>query len=468
MKGEIKIKLKTHPYLPTGVEAVEAEMLKELGLKSIDELFTDIPDKIKFKGKMNIPGPYSELEVKRIVAKLLEKNVSSMDIPVFLGAGVWPHYVPAVVDTIVGRLEFATSYTPYQAEISQGILQAQFEYQSMICELTGMDVANASMYDWATSLGEAALMASRVTKKTEIIIPYFIHPERKAVLKLMIEPAGMKMIEVNQDKETGQINLEDLKNKVSKNTAAIYVENPSYLGFLEEKVKEVGEIAHENGALYIVGVDPTSLGLLKAPGDYGADIVIGEGQPLGNSMNYGGPLLGIFACKEDFVRQMPGRIIGLTTTKKQNQRAFCMALQTREQYIRREKATSSICTNEALCAVAAAVYLSLLGPKGLKRLGEIIMIKSSYAMKKLNEIAGVKVPLFKAVHFKEFTVNFDETGKTALEVHKKLLKEGVHGGKIIKEEFPELGETMLCCVTEVHLKEDIDKLSNSLKKVLEE
>ncbi|MEM2356735.1 MAG: aminotransferase class V-fold PLP-dependent enzyme, partial [Candidatus Bathyarchaeia archaeon] len=280
-------------------------------------------------------------------------------------------------------------------------------------------------------------------------------------------PAKMKIIEVKHDKETGQINLEDLKTKISKNTAGIYIENPSYLGFLEEKVKEIGEIAHENGALYIVGVDPTSLGLLKAPADYGADIVVGEGQPLGNSMNYGGPLLGIFACKEEFVRQMPGRIIGLTTTKKQNQRAFCMALQTREQYIRREKATSSICTNEALCAVAAAVYLSLLGPRGLKRLGEIIMTKAIYAMKKLKEIPGVKVPLFKASHFKEFTVNFDETGKTVLEVHKKLLKEGVHGGKIIKNEFPELGETALYCVTEVHLKEDVDKLVNSLKKVLE-
>jgi len=442
-------------------------MLKELGLKNIEELFTDIPEKIKFKGKLNIPGPFSEVEVKRKIAKLLEKNVSSMDIPVFLGAGVWPHYVPAVVDAIIGRAEFATSYTPYQAEVSQGILQAQFEYQSMICELTGMDVANASMYDWATSLGEAALMASRLTKKTEFIIPHFIHPERKAVLKLMVEPVKIKIIEVNQDRETGQINLEDLKGKTSKNTAAIYIENPSYLGFLEEKAKEIGEIAHENKALYIVGVDPTSLGLLKAPGDYGADIVVGEGQPLGNSMNYGGPLLGIFACKEEFVRQMPGRIIGLTTTKKQNQRAFCMALQTREQYIRREKATSSICTNEALCAVAAAVYLSLLGPKGLKRLGEIIMTKSNYTMKRLKEEVGVKTPLFKAIHFKEFTVNFDETGKTALEVHKKLLKEGVHGGKIIKEEFPELGETALYCVTEVHLKEDIDKLVEALKKVLE-
>jgi glycine dehydrogenase subunit 1 len=442
-------------------------MLKELGLKNIEELFTDIPEKIKFKGKLNIPGPFSEVEVKRKIAKLLEKNVSSMDIPVFLGAGVWPHYVPAVVDAIIGRAEFATSYTPYQAEVSQGILQAQFEYQSMICELTGMDVANASMYDWATSLGEAALMASRLTKKTEVIIPHFIHPERKAVLKLMVEPVKIKIIEVNQDRETGQINLEDLKGKTSKNTAAIYIENPSYLGFLEEKAKEIGEIAHENKALYIVGVDPTSLGLLKAPGDYGADIVVGEGQPLGNSMNYGGPLLGIFACKEEFVRQMPGRIIGLTTTKKQNQRAFCMALQTREQYIRREKATSSICTNEALCAVAAAVYLSLLGPKGLKRLGEIIMTKSNYTMKRLKEEVGVKTPLFKAIHFKEFTVNFDETGKTALEVHKKLLKEGVHGGKIIKEEFPELGETALYCVTEVHLKEDIDKLVEALKKVLE-
>lgn len=458
---------RAHPYLPTGVEAIEAEMLKELGLRDVEELFKDLPESIRFKGKLKVPGPYPEMEVLRKIRNLLKKNVSSSDMPVFLGAGVWPHYVPAVVDAIVGRTEFATSYTPYQAEVSQGILQAQFEYQSMICELTGMDVANASMYDWATSLGEAARMAARLTKRSEFLIPHFLHPERKSVLKLMAEPAKIKVIEVAQDGETGQMDLEDLKEKTSGETAGVYVENPSYLGFLEEGVKAIGEVAHDRGALYVAGIDPISLGILKDPGSYGADIVVGEGQPLGNSMNYGGPLLGIFACKEEFVRHMPGRIIGLTTTIDQKYRAFCMALQTREQHIRREKATSSICTNEALCAVAAAVYLSLLGPEGLKRLGETIMVKSHYAMRKLQEIDGVKVPLFNAVHFKEFTVNFDGTKKAVEHVHKRLLKEGVHGGKIVKGEFPELGETALYCVTEVHSKGDIDKLALSLRKVLE-
>ncbi|HID16930.1 TPA: aminomethyl-transferring glycine dehydrogenase subunit GcvPA [Candidatus Bathyarchaeota archaeon] len=442
-------------------------MRKELGLKDVEELFRDIPEGIRFKGKLRVPGPYPEMEVLRKIKNLLKRNASSSDMPVFLGAGVWPHYVPAVVDNIVWRSEFATSYTPYQAEVSQGILQAQFEYQSMICELTGMDVANASMYDWATSLGEAARMAARLTKKSEFLIPHFLHPERSSVLKLMAEPAGMKIIEVNQDKETGQMDLEDLKGKTSRETAGVYVENPSYLGFLEEEAKAIGEVAHDRGALYVVGVDPTSLGILRDPGSYGADVVVGEGQPLGSSMNYGGPLLGIFACREEFVRQMPGRIIGLTTTIDQKYRAFCMALQTREQHIRREKATSSICTNEALCAVAAAVYLSLLGPEGLKRLGETIMVKSHYAMRKLQEVTGVKAPLFNAVHFKEFTVNFDGTKMTVEDVHKRLLKEGVHGGKIVKGEFPELGETALYCVTEVHSKEDIDKLASSLRKVLE-
>jgi len=459
---------KPHPYLPTGVEEIRREMMKEIGIDDIDELFKDVPNEVKLKRRLQIPGPYSELEVRQQIAKTLEKNTSSADIPIFLGAGVWPHYVPAVVEEIVQRGEFLTSYTPYQPEASQGMLQALFEYQSMICALTEMDFANCSLYDWASALGEAARMASRITGRNEIIVPHYLHPERLTTLRAYSEPAGIEIVEVRQDAETGQIVLEDLEKKLSSKTAGVYVENPSYLGYIETEVEAIGEVAHRKEALFMVGVDPISLGILKPPGDYDADIVIGEGQPLGNRMNFGGPLLGIFACRgERLLRQMPGRIIGMTTTIDGSQSAYCMVLQTREQHIRREKATSNICSNEALCAVAAAVYLALLGPRGLNSLCKTILTKSQYAMKRLSEIKGLGTPVFDAPHFKEFTVNFEGSGKTVQEIHQQLLRKGIHGGKIVSHEFPELRETALYCVTEIHARRDIDRLAESLAEILE-
>jgi len=278
---------------------------------------------------------------------------------------------------------------------------------------------------------------------------------------------GMRIIQVDYDETTGLLDVEDLKEKMNKEAAAVYVENPSYLGFVEEGVEAIAETAHDAGALFIVGVDPISLGLLKPPGDYGADIVIGEGQPLGNHMNYGGPLLGIFACRGEprMIRQMPGRIIGMTTTLDGSERGFVMTLQTREQHIRREKATSNICTNQALCAVAAAVYLSLLGPNGLRELAELITSRAHYATRRIGELPGVRAPLFNSYHFKEFTVSFEE--KTVEEIHTGLLSRGIHGGKSLVEEFPELGETALYCVTELHSKEDIDLLVSALEEVLQ-
>jgi len=454
--------------LPTGVEEIRREMMKEIGIDDIDELFKDIPSEVKLSRSLQIPGPYPELEVRRDIAKTLEKNTSSADIPIFLGAGVWPHYVPTVVEEIVRRAEFLTSYTPYQPEASQGMLQALFEYQSMICALTEMDFANCSMYDWASSLGEAARMASRVTGKNEVIVPHYLHPERLATLRAYSEPAGIEIIQVQQDPETGQIILEDLEKKLSSRTAGVYIENPSYLGYIETEVEAIGDATRRKGALFIVGVDPISLGILKPPGECGADIVIGEGQPLGNRMNFGGPLLGIFTCRgERLLRQMPGRIIGMTTTVDGSQRAYCMVLQTREQHIRREKATSNICSNEALCAVAAAVYIALLGPKGLKSLCKTILTKSQYAMKRLSEIKGLRTPVFDAPHFKEFTVNFERSGKTVEEINRHLLRKRIHGGKIISQEFPELRETALYCVTEIHSRRDIDMLAESLAEILE-
>ena len=457
-----------HPYIPNSQPEIKHEMMQEIGIKNIGELYADIPEKYRLTKPLNIPEGLSEFEVKKHVENLLSKNKTCNGMPVFLGAGCWPHYVPAVVKEIVQRSEFLTAYTPYQPEISQGMLQALFEYQSMICELTSMDVANSSMYDWASALGEAARMAARITGRREILIPKIIHPERAATLHVYAEPPGIMIEQVAYERENGQINLEDLKNKISDKTAAVYIENPSYLGFIETQVDEISKEAHAHGALFIVGVDPTSLGILKPPGEYDADIVIGEAQPLGNAMNFGGPLLGIFACRGDMnlIRQMPGRIIGLTTTMDGSGQGFCMALQTREQHIRRERATSNICSNEALCAVASAVYMALLGPQGLRELGETIMYKANYAMRLISEIDGVKAPIFKSAHFKEFTVNFDGAGLSVKEVHKKLLQHKIHGGKDISKEVPELGQTAIYCVTEVHSKEEIERLAEVLKEVL--
>jgi len=456
----------THPYIPNSKPEIKKAMMEEIGIENIDELYKDVPKRFMLKRRLNLPSPMSEYEVKRHVESLLAKNKTSQDMSVFLGCGCWPHYVPAVVENIIQRSELLTSYTPYQAEISQGMLQLLFEYQSMMCELTGMGVANSSLYDWASALGEATRMAIRFTSRREVLVPRIIHPERYATLKTYIKPVGICVRKVNYERATGQLNLEDLEAKVSDKTAAVYIENPSYFGFIETKGEEVAKIAHDHGALLVVGVDPVSLGILKPPGDYGADIVIGEGQSLGNPMNFGGPLLGVFACREDvtMIRQLPGRIIGMTTTQDGSNKGFCMVLQTREQHIRRQKATSNICTNESLCAAASAVYLALLGPSGLKELGEAIMLKSYYAMKRLSEIEGIRAPIFQSSHFQEFTVNF--ANRRVCDVHEGLLKRNFHGGKNVSKELPELGETALYCVTEVHSKADIDALADALKEIL--
>lgn len=456
---------RANPYLPNSVQEIKERMMERMGIRSVDELYSDIPEELRFRGELRIPGPHSEEEVRRIVTALLERNWR-FRCPPFLGGGVYPHYVPAAVDEIVGRAEFLTSYTPYQPEVSQGMLQAIFEYQSLICELVGLDVACASIYDWSSALGEAARMANRLNHRSTILVPHLMSPRRLAVLKTYTEPVGMKVRSVDYDRETGLLDLDDLMVKVNGRVSAIYLENPSYLGFVEEEAEAVGEIAHESGALFIVGVDPISLGLLKAPGDYGADIVIGEGQPLGNHMNYGGPLLGIFACRDNpqMIRQIPGRLIGMTETLDGTRRGYVMALQAREQHIRREKATSNICTNEALCALAGAVYLSLLGPTGLRELCEVLVSRARYAMRRICELPGVRSPIFSSFHFKEFTVSLLD--KSVNEVHKRLLERGIHGGKLLVE-FPELGEAALYCVTERHTKEAIDLLVSALGEALE-
>ena len=457
---------KIHPYLPNSVPEIKDKMLEEIGVMNINDLYRDIPDDLIYKGSLNIPGPHSESEVKQHVSEMLEEN-TSLKAPPFLGGGVWPHYVPLVVDEVIHRAEFLTSYTPYQPEISQGILQAIFEYQSLVCELVGMDVANSSLYDWATACGEAGLMAGRITRRDKILVQDLISPSRLEVLRTYTEPVGMKVELLEHDETTGQLEIDDLKDRIDDDIAMVYIENPSYMGFAEENADAIGEVAHDHKALFVVGVDPISLGILKAPGDYGADIVCGEGQPLGLHMNYGGPLLGILACKHEnrYIRQMPGRIIGITQEEASDRQAYTMTLQTREQHIRREKATSNICTNQALCAVAAGVYLSLMGPKGIRELAELVMNRARYAQRKIGELPGVRAPIFNSFHFKEFTVNFHY--KSLREVNAELNMNRIQAGIPLKKDFPEFGETSLFCVTEVHSKKHIDMLVSVLKEALE-
>ncbi len=441
-------------------------MLRELKVGDVQDLYSDIPTKFLLRRNLNLTGPFSELETFKRVSRILSKNVSYNDMSVFVGAGAWLHYIPAAVFEIISRSEFLTSYTQYQPETSQGMLMALFEYQSLMAELLEIDVVNASMYDWATALGEAGRMSKRLTGRSEVVIPRFTSPDRSAVLKTYIDPIGVRIIEVAQSRENGQIEIENLKKKVSSDTAAVYIENPSYLGFLENHVDAVSEISHDAGALFIVGVDPISLGIIRPPGDYGADIVVGEGQPFGNPVNFGGPLLGILACKDDIkmIRAMPGRIVGMTTTLDETQRAFSMSLQTREQHIRRGEANSNICTNNALSALASAVYLSLLGKSGIRELSEHILAKTKYAIKKFSSIDEVDVPLFKAPHFQEFTMRL-ERGQ-ANDVLTELSKKGICGGKSLAPEFPELRGSVLVCVTELHSKQNIDNYVETLDQLL--
>lgn len=456
-----------HPFIPNTRE-IREEMLREIGAASIDELFADIPHKIRLKRKLKLPAAMSELEAKRHVQAMLSKNKPFTQTLTFLGGGVWPHHIPAHVHSLAQRSEFLTSYTPYQAEVSQGMLQALFEYQSLICELTGLEVANASMYDWATALGEAALMCARVTRKRKFIVPKLISQERLSVLRNYVVGPALEVIEVGYGRRTGQLDLEELRGKLDGDVAGVYIENPSYLGFLETQVDEISSAAHKVGALFVVGVNPISLGLLKAPGDYGADIVVGEGQPLGNPVSFGGPSLGIFACGSDqrLLRQMPGRLIGMTTTLDGKRRGYCMVLQTREQHIRRERATSNICSNESLCAVTAAICLASLGSRGLRELAEICAANAKYAVRKLDGIDGLKAPIFDAPHFNEFTLNCDAAHTSVEKLNTLLLQHNIQGGKPLRGEFPELGETALLCTTELHSREDIDRLASALEGIV--
>ena len=443
------------PYIPN-TEADQKEMLKEIGAESIEALFCAIPQNLRLKTDLNLPSSLSEMELINEFRKLSEKNANLDEYVSFLGAGSYDHFIPALVDHLSGRSEFYTSYTPYQAEASQGLLQATYEYQSLICQLFKMDVCNASLYDGATALAEAVILAHKVNHGKKVLLAKSVHPEYGQVLTTYIKKTlGLSIIEI--DCQNGVTDLTQLKEKINKDTSCVIVQNPNFFGCLE-KVDEIEEITHQAGSIYIVSVDPISLGLLIAPGEYKADIAVGEGQVLGGQLNFGGPCLGIFTCKKKFLRKMPGRIVG-ETTDKEGRRGFVLTLQTREQHIRRERATSNICTNQALNALRAAIYLSTLGEKGLAKIAELCLQKSHYAAGRICHIPGFELA-FTTPFFKEFAVRCPISTDG---INKLLWDNKVLGGFDLGRFYPELKNSLLFCVTEKRTKGDIDRLIRLLE-----
>jgi len=439
--------------------SVKPLMLKTLRLDKIEDLFLDIPQKIKIKN-LNLSDGLSQQDTEKKLRKIAAKNKSYNDFLSFLGGGIKPHYIPAVVKSITSRSEFYTAYTPYQSEASQGFLQAMFEYQSMIAEITGMDVANCSLYDGITSLSEAALMCTRITKKKTFIIPCNISWEKKVVLTNYAKGPGIKIKEISYNDKTGKIDIDDLNKKIDDDTAGVYLENPNFFGIFEDDINKINKIVKDAGSIFVVGIDPVSLGITKSPGEYGADIVIGEGRALGNQMNFGGSSLGIFACKNEFLRQMPGRIIGITTDSD-GKRAFCMTLQTREQHIRRAKATSNICTNEGLCALAAVVYISWLGSEGFFNLSKTNFENGQKLAKLIDSLSGFKLR-FNGTHFNEFVVEGSIDPK---KLNKRLLQKEIQGGISLDDFYPELKNCMLIGTSEIHSDEDFERFASTLKEV---
>lgn len=427
------------------------QMLKEIGCDSIDSLFKAVPDSVRLKTNLNIPSAQSEMELVKQIKLLSNKNLNLDDYTCFLGAGAYDHYIPAAIDQLALRQEFYTAYTPYQPEISQGTLQVIFEYQTMISELTGLPVVNASMYDGATAMTEAAIMACESTRRSEIIISDSVHPESRQVLNTYAQFRNITVTELGY--KDGQTDLDALKNMINKNTAAVIIQSPNFFGIIED-MEAIESIVHENKSLLVMSADPISLALLKSPGEFGADIAVGDGQSLGNSLSFGGPYLGFMAVTEKLMRKMPGRIVGETIDKDGN-RGFVLTLQTREQHIRREKATSNICSNQALNALIATIYLTLMGKEGLKEAANLCLQKSHYAYNELIK-TGKFSPVFTKPFFKEFVVKSIEPVN---ELNSKLLKSNIIGGYDIEKNYHELKECWLIAVTEKRTKEEIDNLT---------
>ena len=448
-------------YIPH-TESDRAAMLAEIGVETVGDLFLDVPESARYP-ELELPSPLSELEILAELRSMSEENADLDHHACFLGAGAYNHFAPSVVGHVIGRSEFYTAYTPYQPEISQGTLQAIFEYQSMVCALTGMDVANASHYDGATSLAEAALMAVSASrgKRRKILVSPTVHPEYRATLRTYT-PGSDLTISNPSTKLRADLQYPISNTQFDDNTACLIIQNPNFFGQLlpASELKQLAEAVHAAGALLIVNTDPISLGLFTPPGEYGADIVVGEGQSLGNPLNYGGPYLGIFACREKYMRKMPGRLIG-ETVDTQGRRGFVLTLATREQHIRRERATSNICSNEALCALAAGAYLAAMGKSGLRKVAELCYHKAHYAAQGIAAISGFDLVGDKPF-FKEFVVRCP---KPPSQINQALLERGIIGGYDLGRDYPHLENHMLLCVTEMNSRAEIDRLVETLREI---
>ena len=429
-------------YIPSTVDE-QAEMLAALGIDSIDQLFADIPDEFR-NPTLDLPAPLSELEIQQELGQMAGKNRPMGSGPSFLGAGAYNHFIPAIVKALITRGEFLTAYTPYQAEASQGTLQVIYEFQTLICNLYDMEVANAGMYDGATSLAEATLMACRVTKREKVALADSISPAYIDVIRTYCQSQDI-VVEV----------VDPTNPPLDGETACLVLQYPNYFGYIEDQQKLV-DAAHAQGALAVVSCDPTAMGMLQTPGHYGADIVTGNGQPLGIPASYGGPYVGLFAAKQEFIRQMPSRLSGRTVDKN-GKTGYVLTLQTREQHIRRERATSNICTNEALYALASTIYLAAMGKQGMRQVAELCYHKAHYAAAQIGELPGYSLPI-SGSFFQEFVV---QCPTSPTEINKKLMERNILGGLDVSEKVP---NGMLLCVTEMNSKEDIDALVAALSE----
>ena len=441
-------------YLPLTEDDRQA-MLKEIGAASVEDLFKDIPPAVRLKGELALPPALSEMGALQHLSDLAQKNRHFQNTVSFMGAGIYDHFIPSVIKHVTGRSEFYTSYTPYQPEVSQGVLQAIFEYQTMICELTGMDVSNASMYDGGTAVAEGAVMGCGATRRSKVLVSRSVSPFYRAVLKNYFHSRGLELEEIPL--RDGCTDRHQLASLLSDDVATVVLQQPNFFGMVEN-MSGLADLIHEYKAVFLVAADPISLGLLQTPAEYGADIVVGEGQYLGVPASFGGPVLGIMAAREKFVRQIPGRIAGETVDSEGN-RGYVLTLQTREQHIRREKAASNICSNEALVALAASVYLATMGPQGMREVAEHCLQKTAYAREQITALKGFTLA-FPGINFKEFAVTVP--GDPAA-LNRKLLENNILGGVNISSFYPELENTMLLAFTEKRTKAEIDTLVRELE-----
>ncbi|MBD8003551.1 aminomethyl-transferring glycine dehydrogenase subunit GcvPA [Bacillus norwichensis] len=441
-----------HRYLPM-TEQDKKEMLETIGADSVEELFFDIPEKVRFKGEYNIKQAKSETVLMKELTDLAAKNADLKSNASFLGAGVYDHYIPIIVDHVISRSEFYTAYTPYQPEISQGELQAIFEFQTMICELTGMDVANSSMYDGGTALAEAAMLSAGHTKRKKVLVSQTVHPESRDVLKTYAKGQNIDVVEVPY--KDGLTDIEALKSELDQDVAAVIVQYPNFFG-LVEPLKDIEPLVHDIKAQFVVSSNPLALGVLASPGSLGADIVVGDAQPFGIPTSFGGPHCGFFAVSKKLMRKVPGRLVG-QTVDEDGKRGFVLTLQAREQHIRRDKATSNICSNQALTALAASVAMTALGKKGIKEMSVQNIQKAHYAKEAFKK-KGFELPL-DGYHFNEFVIKLK---KPVYEVNESLLEKGIIGGYDLSRSYSELENHMLIAVTELRTKEEIDQFITEL------